>query len=1152
MKFCNAFKKITLVIVILFSGSVLAARDTLLVGYMEGMKPLIYQEYDGRIKGLSADYFNQFSKSHPGINFSYQAFSDEKNLCTAFRKGEVKIALGFTQYSSCKLSTHPQTLWRSSLYEVRNRKKENTSYSTVYYSDKEIDNATLADQYPHAKLIPTDNEQTIVEALLTKSNAVYISSLLQADRLLGEYPSLLTANLMENMEKVRYSMRVSWQVPQTVATDLAEFIRIQGEHVPNNFETKWFNYANFYSQKPLSLSYEQQQWIKAHPVIKVAVPRYAYPLGYIDDSDNFQGVSAEILKSVSNKTGITFIPVPVITVGDMMDDIKNHRVDMGAHRAIGDKNDKAIFSDPILITRFVAMVRKNATITSEILSLNNKRLALPRGQTLRDYFLKKIPGVRLITINGTMINGLNLVVNNTADAVIAPEIIARYWVDTYYLGKIKLVPLAIPAINIAFPVREDFGILKSILNDTMSDIPYSSLRTVDPHWTDNITPPTTIIPKISLFVGLAVSFILTCMVIISLIIYRVKLSKQQRKNLEQYNNTLTTILDSTPFPVYISDCSGKLLFRNKALQYLVMKVDNHRASSENLFNLFNDKTGAISDLHALALEKNSDVMSENRFVLGDRNVFLKFWALPVSFQDNAETHILGGWIDLTEKKILEDSLKQEKQIAINNAEEKTLFLAKISHEIRTPLSIIIGLMEIISSKARTLPRANLEHQAQIAFRNTSSLLGLLDQLITFAKEGSEHSDRDDEKTSVNIQQLLDDTLALFAIRAAEKGLEFNQHFESSSGTQFLCDRLKIQQLLSNLLSNALKFTHYGSVSVSTRIQPVSDTYSTIDIEVKDTGPGIREEHVERIFEVFEQEDTLTDPRYGGFGLGLAICRQISLALGGTITLSSKYGQGTCVTMTIPLQHTLQKETDILVIPQEADFTLLHVAILEDNRASRFLLKTQLETLGVVVSEVDSIDALDTLNQTDIPDAIISDFEMKTFTGIDVLRHLRSKFVFPPLCYIHTANAGHKDAGLYLDAGATGVIIKPVSVQHLTMILSDIVTKQPAQRFMRQIERLASGRHGTIKAMLHELRESIYEDVAMLEIKDNMDEERTRHHIHSLKGAMSMIKRLDIVSCCDDYLAAVRSHTANTPQAWLALKSQLDQLTGIIDECTECL
>lgn len=1154
MKFYNALSpavhRLARGMLILSAGNSIAFAEpaAIPVGYLDNIRPLIYREHDGRTKGLAADYLTRFTQLYPDVHFSYQVFGDEELMCEAFRQGRVSIALGFTQYSECRLSGQPPLLWSSSLYELTNKTKAGLKTETVYYSEHEVDRNILARQYPHATLIQTGNQQAIVEALLAKENVAYVSSLLHADALLSEYPDTLTGKLLEQMDKVRYALRISYRTPPSVAEPLAEFIHTQGEHMPNSFETKWFDYAHFYHQPPLTLTGEQQRWIREHPVIRVAVPRYSYPVGYIDDSDNFQGISAEMLKSISQKTGLTFLPVPVVTVGEMMEEIKNRRVDMGAHRAIGDGSDAALFSDPFLITRFVAMVRKNDTITSELSSLTNRRLALSRGQTVRDYFLQNVPGIQILTINGTMVNGLNLIVNHQADYVVAPEIIADYWASAYYADKIRLVPLAIPALNIGFPIRQDYSMLQAILNKAMADIPYSTLRAVDPHWTENISPPTTIIPRISLLLGLFVSAILAILVIACLIIYRVTLTRQQRRELEKYNNTLKTILDSTPFPVYIADHAGNLLFKNTSMQSLVLDRETEPTGIDNLFQLFSGSTDAVRDLHERVMQKNGDVMTESHFTLNHRTVFLKHWALPVQVGDLSAAGILGGWIDLTGEKNLEERLKQEKRIAINNAEEKTLFLAKISHEIRTPLSIVIGLMELISDKARSMPRARLAQQAQIAFRNTSALLGLLDQLILFAREGSRHTADDGEKTVVNLRQLLDDTLSLFAIRAAEKGLLFNHHFDSAAGARFLCERLKIQQLLNNLLSNALKFTVHGCVSVSTRIRPLNDESAAMKIEVTDTGPGIRKEHLERIFEVFEQADGVAGAREGGFGLGLAICRQLSIALGGTISLTSQFGQGTRVTLEIPLQHSPEADGDILQSAPGTDFTMLHVAVLEDNAASRFLLKTQLEEQQVIVSEVNTLAELDALMVAGVPDAIITDFEMGFFSGLDVLHHLGRRYVFPPPCYIHTANAGRSDVERYLDDGASGVIIKPASLSDLAMTLSDIVMQQPLQRFMQQMETLASGRRDTLKQMLHVLRESIRADTEQLSATRLADQHRIRQHIHSLKGVLSMIKQQNALALCDEYLSAIEQDPECTARARHNLISQLEHLLRMIEEC----
>lgn len=1108
------------------------------------MEPLLFTEFNSPPKGLVVDYLSKFQRRNPGIRFRYKEFDSLSSLCTALSHGKARFSIGETQDYNCHSGVNDKIIWTSSLYELSN--KQRGVIRTVYYSPREINRATLEQIYPDVVIKGADDNKQVLDVLLSQGDAIFVTSLINAERLMEEYPETLASNQTREPLTVRYYLGSSSHNDVRFVRGISKFIDKLRSNAPNRFELRWFNYARFYNKSTLSLSPQQMDWIRHHPVIKVAVPRYAYPLGYIDDNGAFQGISAEILKIVAKETGIDFQPVPVHNVGEMIEYIREGKADIGAHRTSGNEKDGVIISNPMFISRYVAIVRKDSKITGALKSFDNKRLVFTRGQTVMPFISNKIHASTISKTQGAMLNALNMVSDNQADAIIMPEIIAPYWIENYYSDSLKSVPLAIEPAVIVYPIRTDYGVLQQIINDVLAERPYHFLRSVDDYWTEGVSPPTSLLPNVTIIISVSVVSAVIATLIFSLFLYRWKLAKHKRKVLESHSQTLELILNATPFPIYISDADGNFKFKNKFLQNLMDNMDSNYSRSDSLNSLFPFDTYKIEALYKKSLKIRREVIEQDVYTLNEHNVYLKYWLIPLCLEEYQGYDIIGGWIDLTEMERLQRELREEKGQALNYAAEKNLFLAKISHDIRTPLSVIIGIVEIIEKKSKTISRASLKSQAGMVYRNISILLELLDQLLDYSKADEKESSMQGITKSLNIREFIKETVEPFKMKTASSDVKLLTSFSLNLDDYFLFDYLKLRQVLNNLLSNAIKFTAQGSISVVANVSDIDSERSLMELSVTDTGIGITDEQSGQLFKVFTQASENTSEVYGGYGLGLAICKQLCLAMGGDIVLNSQYGSGTSIIITLPLKKSSAESESAAEAFICDDFSMLRVAIIEDNAASRFLLKAQLEEFGVSVIEPGALDELAATIKKQRVDAVICDYELNGFSAIDVLAFINQKLLLPPPCYIYTANACDVVHSECMHAGAASVLRKPCSMTQMNNVLLEVRSYQSTYQLLTCMEKRAGESRETLSKMIDILHESMLADFLGLKYSYPHDYSSVFKYIHSIKGVLAILHYDQLVAQCNEFTNALTLDSDDAGEQWEHLEAELEKLLNIIE------
>lgn len=366
------------------------------------------------------------------------------------------------------------------------------------------------------------------------------------------------------------------------------------------------------------------------------------------------------------------------------------------------------------------------------------------------------------------------------------------------------------------------------------------------------------------------------------------------------------------------------------------------------------------------------------------------------------------------------------QAAQQAAQEKAALLAQMSHEIRTPMGGIIGMAELLSDEIKE-PKAL--KMARTIKNCTESLMEMLNGILDLSKIESKKIIP--ETKEVNLKDLLSGTLYLFEFKAESKGILLTGDYDPKLPEKILSDEAKLTQVLNNLIGNAIKFTEKGSVSVRVRVNR-----NQIEFAVKDTGIGIQTKNIKKIFDSYVQADETVSRKFGGTGLGLAISKGIIEALGGTISVDSKPGVGSCFRFSIPL---IQPESSVADPKDAASIRKLpSILVAEDNQVNQDLIRAMLMKIGykpVVVS--DGKEAVEAFRKNTF-DLVFTDIQMPVMDGYEAIENMRkiSKHQEMPWIVTLSANSMKEQKDQAISVGANGYMEKPVTRKKLIAAIEE--------------------------------------------------------------------------------------------------------------------
>lgn len=519
-------------------------------------------------------------------------------------------------------------------------------------------------------------------------------------------------------------------------------------------------------------------------------------------------------------------------------------------------------------------------------------------------------------------------------------------------------------------------------------------------------------------------------------------------SLEELKVRFNSILQAVPQSIaFIDDTGQNSWINDKASALFTLPGGN---VSPHLL------AGAMHKLRADAVNKE-EILKRGQELFRSKDKKIADWqwvyskpetlVLNVGCTPTISKHTSGMlWVfeDITEKYLTDQHLKElnielEEKTKLAEAQNraKSEFLANMSHEIRTPMNGVMGMTSLLEHTVLTEEQHDYVESIRVS---ADSLLEIINEILDFSK--IESGKLELEEHPFLIHKIIEETYDLLAVRAQSKQLDLLYVIDPDVPLEIIGDITRIRQIVVNLVSNAIKFTDTGEVLTSISVSKREGAHYELEFTIKDTGIGIPEDKIHKLFNSFSQVDSSTTRKYGGTGLGLAISARLVEKMNGHIWLESEVGAGTTFSFTIQTQATTQIKTfkPKLVLKHLRGRSVL---IIDDNLTNLRILKAHCEQWGMHADTCESgmkgFKALEKSNY----DIIVIDLLMPEMNGVEVARALKKQYEIPLVLF---SSAGHfplrKTEDSYLFAA---ILDKPIKPTYFQKVLTDVLTHHQTEK-----------------------------------------------------------------------------------------------------------
>ena len=500
----------------------------------------------------------------------------------------------------------------------------------------------------------------------------------------------------------------------------------------------------------------------------------------------------------------------------------------------------------------------------------------------------------------------------------------------------------------------------------------------------------------------------------------IKEREETQIQLEQQSSFLRSFLDASPDLVFYRNEDKEFSGCNRAMELLTGKSEKQLVHLKPADVYSPEAAAKVIETDEKVFRHNVSLTYEQWLDYPDgRKACFEIRKVPYYDRVGKRHGLMGFGRDITERKRYQDALERASR-------DKTTFISTISHELRTPLNGIVGLSRILLDTELT---AEQEKYLKTIHVSAVTLGNIFNDIIDMDKMERRKVQLDNQP--VDFTSFLADLENLSALQAQQKGLRFNLEPTLPLPHQVITDGTRLRQILWNLISNAVKFTQQGQVTVRVRY----DEGDMLHFEVEDSGIGIPQDELDKIFAMYYQvKDSHGGKPATGTGIGLAVSRRLAKNMGGDITVTSEQGKGSTFTLTIHAPS-VAEEVDDAFDEDDMPLPALNVLLVEDIELNVIVARSVLEKLGNSVDVAMTGKAALEMFKPGEYDLVLLDIQLPDMTGLDSSRELTKRYPredLPPLVAL-TANV-LKDKQEYLNAGMDDVLSKPLSVPALTAMI----------------------------------------------------------------------------------------------------------------------
>lgn len=555
--------------------------------------------------------------------------------------------------------------------------------------------------------------------------------------------------------------------------------------------------------------------------------------------------------------------------------------------------------------------------------------------------------------------------------------------------------------------------------------------------------------------------------------------------------------------IFIVDYAGRILYHNRSVKETLGYGPNALTGKTFFDFIYPPTLSTFKKAYTRSTQKKFNESVEFQFRCKDGTYrYLEFNSINLLQKEKINGLILDCRDIEQRKKDADELLRAQKA--------KDLFLANISHEIRTPINGIAGMASLLHQNPNAAEQATYLHAIQSAADNLKVIINDILDLASI-----ESGKLKFEQIGFNLNDLLQSLIDTFSLQAAEKEIRLLYSLQPEANRIFLGDPVRLNQILLNLIGNALKFTQQGSISLNCRILNKKKNRWVLSFEVTDTGIGIPREKLGSIFESFSQADASITRKYGGTGLGLTIVKQLVTLQKGTISVKSKERAGSTFTVKIPYRvadskEVLNPENKLMV--QKKSLRHLSVLLAEDNDINRLYASSILKIWDCQIDWAENgLVAVEKIKNTDY-DIVLMDVQMPIMDGLEATKVIRngvpSKNKIPIIAL--TANATRKDIEECLAAGMNDWVIKPFTPEDLYHKLSSIKVlpqqkKAPPRIDLSHLKKISNNDEKFIHDILQALLKTFPETVTQIQqLTRENDWNSLRKIVHKIKPSLTMI------------------------------------------------
>ncbi|KFE45212.1 histidine kinase [Pseudomonas congelans] len=905
-----------------------------------------------------------------------------------------------------------------------------------------------------------------------------------------------------------------------------------------NISRRWSTGSDLMlTDQKLQLTQREERWIAQHPTVRVVVNEAYAPLTFFDAKGNFRGITADLLELVRLRTGLRFDVKRSPSLTDMLSQVSEGQADMiGALVSSDVREDRLSFSRPYIDNSFVLVTRKDQGAPSYLEQMDGKRLAITQGSPMLDWLGRKYPRVVPLEIDNPF-QTLDMLSLGRAEGAVVSLLSADYFLSSgIFEDRLQMTATVgeDPAL-ISMATSRNAIELSSILDKALASIAPQDLAAINNRW--RVYTPSSanwhdyqrLIYQIIVGAGL---------LLLGLLAWNAWMRRQIRQReaaeraLGDQFEFMRALVEGTPHPIYVRDREGMLRMCNdsylKVFSAQREDIIGKSATEGGLGNAFEAREYAADYQRVMA--SDTALILDRPLHIGERELTIYHWILPFRDSLGEVQGIIGGWIDISERRQLIEDLQAAKEQADAASRAKSTFLATMSHEIRTPMNAVIGMLELALKRAE---HGELDRSAiEVAYSSANDLLDLIGDILDIARIESGRLSLNPERA--NLRRLVESVLRVFDGLARQKDLELVLELDSRINADVLIDPLRFKQILSNLVSNAIKFTPMGRIKVVLQAAESPDPQLLhLHITVQDSGIGISVEDQQRLFEPFAQADNTGQMARTGAGLGLVICRSLCMMMGGNLSLDSTPGHGTRISMNLVLT-TLEALSGQPVAEQPVAVAhqTLRILIVDDHPANRLLLCQQLGYLGHHCEMAENgARGLERWKADDF-DLVVADCNMPIMNGYDMTAAIRrqERASERQRCPVwgFTANAQSDEIERCRTAGMDDCLFKPIGLSMLSERLAAIAPLAHTRTLpfsLASVSNLTGERPEMVERLLAQLLHSNHEDrLALARLTPEKDRRKTRDLAHRIKGAARIITASRVVDACDALELACDSDT----------------------------